>query len=103
MRLYGVGWRPRRRGRWAGRLRRESRRIDVGVVPQFEHQQLPELDLVIADARDVLLQHAVDERLAEVAALARAPRPEHVGERVAQRPFEPDADRNAKALLAAMD
>ena len=75
-----------------GRLRRQRAELGCAIVvlplPQLEHEELPQPQLVVAAAAQMLGQQPVDFPGLKEAALPVARRLEHVGERLSQ-PAEP--------------
>src|SRR5437764_12467770 len=90
-----------RRGRFA--LARRCGRVEEGSVPEFEHEERPEVGRVVAPPAVVLGVEKLDVSLIEVAARARARVEEYVAYVFAQFLIDPLLDGQAEALLGAVE
>src|SRR5512147_3148929 len=72
-------------------------------MPPFEHDELPETQRVVAPARYVFVDEVSDEPRLEVSTLQTRWGEQRVGEELAQVAAEPDAKRDAEALLATVE
>src|SRR5262245_7183181 len=68
--------------------------LDIFKMPQFHHQQIPELERMIGAPFQVLVDQPSDLQLAEIPAPERARRKQGIAQQIAQRPSEPLSDRN---------
>src|SRR6185503_19532478 len=78
-------------------------RVEILPMPELEDDQAPEPQRVIAAARQVFANEAIDEPAIEISAFLRGARQQHIREEFAEVSSEPAADRYGKSLLAAIE
>src|SRR5262249_6398940 len=72
-------------------------------MPQFQHQQIPELERMIGASLQMLLNESPDLRRVKIPAFERLLRKQRVPQQLPQGPAEPLSDRDAESHLAPVD